>query len=111
MQAEKVKQYKKAKHMIVQRYIDNPLLINGYKFDLRVYVLVTSFDPLRVYIFENGLVRFCTAKYSTKVSQVLEVNVVSSLMCVVSQISKLFLSRYFFQTLIIYVFSLSTVML
>uniref|UniRef100_A0A1I8GTA8 Tubulin polyglutamylase ttll4 n=1 Tax=Macrostomum lignano TaxID=282301 RepID=A0A1I8GTA8_9PLAT len=41
-----------------------PYLINGSKFDLRVYVYVTSFDPLRVYVHERGLVRFASVPYS-----------------------------------------------
>ncbi|XP_041832740.1 probable tubulin polyglutamylase TTLL2 [Melanotaenia boesemani] len=50
--------------MIVQRYISNPLLISGYKFDLRIYVCVKSFHPLTVYIHQEGLVRFATEKYN-----------------------------------------------
>lgn len=49
---------------VVCRYVANPLLINGRKFDLRLYVLVTCFDPLRVYLYDNGLVRFCADEYS-----------------------------------------------
>ena len=33
------------------------------KKDLRIYALVTSCDPLRVFIFNNGLVRMSTEKY------------------------------------------------
>ena len=51
---------------IVSKYISNPHLINGYKYDLRIYVGVNSFDPLRVFIYKEGLVRFATEKYSTE---------------------------------------------
>lgn len=48
---------------VVCEYISNPLLMNGYKFDMRVYVAITSIDPLRIYVFEEGLARFATCKY------------------------------------------------
>ena len=51
---------------VISRYISNPLLINGHKFDLRIYVVVTSYEPLRVYVFKEGLARFASESYSTK---------------------------------------------
>lgn len=50
--------------MIASEYIANPLLIDDYKFDLRVYVVITSINPLRVYMYEEGLTRFATVKYN-----------------------------------------------
>lgn len=45
------------------RYLHKPYLISGSKFDLRIYVYVTYYDPLRIYLFSDGLVRFASCKY------------------------------------------------
>ena len=48
---------------VVQRYLHKPYLIEGLKFDLRVYVLVAGCDPLRIFIHKEGLVRLATEAY------------------------------------------------
>jgi len=60
----------KKNKMVVQEYIDNPFLINGLKFDLRLYILLTSIDPVKIYIYEEGLVRFATAQYSNDPAEI-----------------------------------------
>lgn len=61
---EDIKDLAYSSSVIVQRYISNPLLVSGYKFDLRIYVGVKSFHPLTIYMYQEGLVRFATVKYN-----------------------------------------------
>ncbi|RUS86303.1 hypothetical protein EGW08_005947, partial [Elysia chlorotica] len=51
--------------VIVQKYLHRPYLINDSKFDMRIYVYVTSYDPLRIYVYDDGLARFASCKYSS----------------------------------------------
>ena len=59
------------KKWIVQRYVDPPMLIDERKFDIRLYVAVTSMRPLVAYIYREGLVRFASEPYGsdTRLSQ------------------------------------------
>ncbi|NXE36200.1 TTL11 polyglutamylase, partial [Ptilorrhoa leucosticta] len=48
---------------VVQEYICKPLLMDKLKFDIRLYVLLKSLEPLEIYIAKDGLSRFCTEPY------------------------------------------------
>ena len=53
-----------ARAYIVQRYISDPLLLGGKKFDLRIYVLVACYTPMRVYLHRGGFARFSSQRYT-----------------------------------------------
>jgi hypothetical protein len=53
---------------IIQRYVPNPMLLDGYKFDLRVYVLVTSFSPLEAFVYRRGYARLSSRPFSLEAS-------------------------------------------
>ena len=43
--------YNKKAGYLVSKYIAKPHLLRGYKYDLRLYIVVTSFEPLKAYLF------------------------------------------------------------
>lgn len=49
--------------IVIQKYLQKPHLIDGYKYDLRLYVYINGINPLRIYIYKDGLARFATEKY------------------------------------------------
>uniref|UniRef100_A0A672QV28 Tubulin polyglutamylase ttll6-like n=1 Tax=Sinocyclocheilus grahami TaxID=75366 RepID=A0A672QV28_SINGR len=66
------KDIRPGEHMICQVYISKPFIIDGFKFDLRIYVLVTSCDPFRIFMYNEGLARFCTTQYTEPTGNNLE---------------------------------------
>jgi len=55
---------------IAQRYVMNPLLIGGKKFDLRIYALVTNYNPMTIYLYKTGFARFTHIRYSNNVEDI-----------------------------------------
>ena len=53
-----------ARPSVIQEYITEPYLLEKFKFDLRIYVVLKCLDPLQVYICREGMARFCTEHYN-----------------------------------------------
>lgn len=51
--------------MILQKYIDNPLLYQRRKFDIRCFALVTCINGvLKAYFYRDGYIRTSSKEYS-----------------------------------------------
>ena len=58
---------------VIQRYLAHPYLIDGYKFDLRLYVIVLQVVPWPIILtYNEGMARLCTVKYQQPNSDNLE---------------------------------------
>ena len=57
--------------LIVQNYI-SPYLVEGYKFDFRFYVCISTLAPYTVFLYNEGIARFCTKKYSAPTRMTLD---------------------------------------
>ena len=56
---------------LVQKYLTNPLLLDeGYKFDMRIYCLVTSVNPLEMFLYKDGFARVSNELYSMDISNI-----------------------------------------
>ena len=55
-----------AKHTcILQKYIENPLLVHKRKFDIRCYAMLTSINGnLKGFMYEQGYIRTSSVLYS-----------------------------------------------
>jgi len=56
---------------LVQRYLTNPLLLDeGYKFDMRIYTLITSTNPLEMFLYKDGFARVSNELFSLDIKNI-----------------------------------------
>lgn len=53
-----------ASDSFLQEYVQNPFLVDGHKFDVGVYIVLTSIEPLMIYMYTGDILfRYCPNKY------------------------------------------------
>ena len=60
--------------VVVQRYVDRPYLVDGRKGHLRIYCLITATDPVRAYVYRDGIVRFAPEPYDASPERLAEIS-------------------------------------
>ena len=58
----------KYSNYIITKYLHNPHLIRGYKYDIRFHALISSIKPLKLYMYDEGFLRIATEKFNLSVN-------------------------------------------
>ena len=59
----------KLKQFLLTKYLYNPHLIRGYKYDLRFHRLISTIKPLKLYLYNEGLLRLASEKYNFSITE------------------------------------------
>jgi hypothetical protein len=62
--AHECDQRARVSQQVIQRYLTDPLLIGGYKFHMRIHLVITNLEPLQAFVQENGQCLFATKPYT-----------------------------------------------
>lgn len=57
------------KMWVVQKYMENPMLIMNRKCDFRLWVVVSTWNPLRIYVYRECYIRFGAMDYDPRCTQ------------------------------------------